>query len=217
MRLGALAVAYVTTPRPLGEMERGRVNLGEASAVPAPALAAADALLARRRAYFASEFSWEHKGPSHMATVICAAVALSLVVALNIAESVAQRRRRARWLERRSKDVAEHGESEETTDTVKQIVAGELGLPANLLRDEDTIAQLCDLGMELADLRKAIRKRFGLRLRDRDFFRDSRWRETIDDDYSLTLVALERLIAGRKVTATKSRMTEKSRKTKAKD
>jgi len=133
--------------------------------------------------------------------ITCIVVGVAVVAVLTTIDGVAQRRRKSRWVAERMKEAgAENGEEsdtpEETCDLAREIVADELGLPPDLIRATDTLAELGDLGMEISDLRPAIRKRLGLHFRDRDFFHSPPCHQPADGkDVSLTILDLEWLIS----------------------
>lgn len=126
---------------------------------------------------------------------------ITVIIVMNIADYMSCRKRVSRWVEARIGQhncSATHDSSgDELLNLVKDILGQQFQVPPDTLRDDDEIMELCDdLGLELGDLKRTLKKRLGVRLRYRDFFHGDRWwlfRASVDDN-SLTVTELAELI-----------------------
>ncbi len=129
------------------------------------------------------------------------AVMIIAILVMNIADYMSCRKRVSRWVEARigqhNRSATHDSSGDELLNLVKDIIGQALQVPPDTLRDDDTAMELCDdLGIELGDLQRTLKKRLGVRFRYRDSFHGDRWwlfRASVDDN-SLTLTELAELI-----------------------
>jgi hypothetical protein len=129
-----------------------------------------------------------------------AGILLVFVVTL-FADRCAQTRRRRKWVrERMHRGNAVTDTTYPDADRVRQqlcqAIENELSIPSGLITADDTVAALCDLGMEPSDMVGCVNRQFGLQLKCRDLCKCSPMKATTDaGDISITIGKLAETIA----------------------